>query len=198
MALDLEQIKETIIKSIKHSIGDQLFQAENPDTGQEEGMVLQTRQDIPEQMYPYVLLDLLEIKDTDWYLTSMCYDETEDKHGYNTHKDLRFQISVYGNIEHGGEAMYLANCLATSYRREDMLMILREGNVSLGNVEEVPLAAELLATDYLEGAFLRMTVRVNDLYIDPELQSIENVIIEGELDCNRGEDPLDVNVDTTT
>ncbi len=197
MAIDLDSIRETIILSIKHSIGDDLAQGINDDTGLDEGIVLLSRQDLPESMYPYAILDLLLIDDTDWHLTSRGFNEDSD-YEYNTHKTLQFQITVYGNHELGGEAIQIINKLESSYRREDMLDILKAGLVSLAKIEQVMIMPELLQTDYLEVSAIKLSVRVNDKYVDPDLESIEDVKIQGELTCNLDDDPIEINIDTTT
>lgn len=193
--LDYKEIRKTIIDSIKAAIGDDLSQTTNPATNETYGMVFNARPnpELPVPDYPYAVLDILGSKDTDWYLTDLTYDSAEDKFNYNTHKTLTMQVTIYG-----GDAMQLADKLSTAYRRDDILEILINGGLGLGDVENVQITPDLLQTDWLEIAFIQLSVRVNDKYVDPDLQSIENVIMDGELTGSLNSDPILIHIDTTT
>lgn len=70
MALDLKELRKVIIDSVKASIGGDLAQTENTDTNETYGTVFNARPnpELPVPEYPYAVLDILSIKDTDWYL----------------------------------------------------------------------------------------------------------------------------------
>jgi hypothetical protein len=195
MALNYKAIHKTVIDSIKAAIGSDLAQTTNPDTLETYGIVLRSRPNpaisIPE--YPYAVLDILGSRDTDWYLTELAYDEQTDEFEYRTHKTLDMQISIFG-----GDANEIGEKLHTSYRREDILEILSNGGLGLADIGSVQIIPELLQTDWLEASFIQLSIRVNDKYVNPELESIENVILDGDLEGTISGDPLTIHIDTTT
>lgn len=194
MALDFTAIRTTVINSIKLSIGDQLSQTYNPDLDVEYGTVLNARPN-PEKAipdYPYAVLDITGSSDTDWYLTAQRYDEITDDWQYETSKTLDLQITIYG-----GNAIQIAEELKTSYRRDDMISLLRAGGIGIGDVQQVQILPELLQTDFLEVAFVQLTIRVTDTYVDESLESIENVVLDGELDCTLSGNPINIFIDTS-
>ena len=195
MAIDLKEIRKTVIDTIKLAIGDDLSQEYNPDLDESYGMVFNARPN-PEKAipdYPYAVLDIKGIQDVDWYLTQLVFDEVTDKFQYETHKQIDMQITVYG-----GDATSLANKLATAYRRDDMIIVLTNGGLALADVQNTQILPELLQTDFLEVSFVQLSVRVNDISVDPTLESIENVILNGELNGTLSGDPLEVHIDTTS
>ena len=103
---------------------------------------------------------------------------------------------------YGGDAISLATKLATAYRREGMLQILYDGGLGLVDVEQTQINPELLQTDWLEVSFVQLSVRVNDVDVDPDIESIEQVDITGELDCTilgePDENPLEVDIQVGT
>ena len=194
MAIDLKEVRKTVIDSIKLAIGDDLSQTTNPVTQETYGLVMNARPNpekpVPE--YPYAVLDVLAIDDTDWYLTALNYDSGSDRLRYETHKTITMQISIFG-----GDAILLGNKLATAYRRDDMITLLREGEIGIADVQNVQILPELLQTDWLEAAFVQLTVRVNDIFIDPESEIIDAVILDGELECTGTGTPIPIHIDTT-
>lgn len=194
MALDIREIKKTVIDSVKASIGSLLSQTTNPQTQETYGLVMLARPNpekpIPE--YPYAVLDLLSVKDDDWYTTNFVQDSVTGEYQYETHKELDFQVTIYG-----GDAIAIAEQLATSYRRDDILLVLTQGGIALRDVETVTINPELLQTDFLEVGVVKLSVRANDIYIDPSIECIENVVMTGTLERYEGDpDPLTVDVDT--
>ena len=195
MALDLREIRKTVIDSIKLAIGSDLSQTTNPVSLETYGMVLNARPN-PEKAipdYPYAVLDITNIEDTAWHITTKTYDETLDEWKYETSKTLQMQVSIYG-----GDAIQIGNKLSTAYRREDVRGILNSGNLALAEVASVKILPELLQTDFLEAAFISLTIRTYDVSVDPELESIEFVIMDGELECLDDCDPTLIHIDTTT
>lgn len=189
MALNFNEIKKTIIDSIKESIGDQLSQTTNPASGETYGMVFNARPNPPLAVpeYSYAVLDLTNIEDVDWYLTNLKYNEETEQYQYETHKQLTFQISVFGE-----GALSISNQLATSYRRDDIISIMSNGGLGIADVQQVTIMPELLQTDWLEVGILQLTIRASDIYSDESIESIQAVILSGVLDCaNTGE--LEVN-----
>lgn len=197
MALDLREIKKTIISSIKASIGSDLAQQYNPVLGVSYGTVFQARPnpELPVPEYPYAVIDITGINDTDWYLTNFVFNEDVGHYQYETHTTLDIQVSIYGE-----NALYLAQKLKASYRRQDILCIISDGGLGIGDVETVNINPELLQTDFLEVGFVQMTVRANDIYIDEDdtVGDFNTVDMDGELYCNKGDDPIPVNVYVTT
>ena len=190
MALDFQEIKKTIIDSVKKAIGDQLSQTTNPATGETYGMVFNARPnpELPVPDYAYAVLDLTALEDVDWYLQSLSYNEDTQLYEYRTPKKLTFQVSVFG-----GGGMTLANQLATAYRRDDILEILSDGGLGVDDVEQVTILPELLQTDFLEVGIVSLTIRAMDIYSDSTVGSIETVTVTGELTCNLSDEPLYVN-----
>ncbi len=195
MALDFNAIRKVIIDSIKLSIGDQLSQTTNPVTTETYGMVFNARPnpELPIPEYPYAVVDILSSADVDWYLTNLRNDVDTGEWQYETHKSLEFQVTIFG-----GKAIQLAEQLKTSYRRDDVLEILLLGDLALADADTVLIQPELLQTDFLEVGVVKLTVRVNDVFIDPSLETIENVILDGTLEGTVSGDPLIINIDTTT
>ncbi len=195
MALDINAIRKVIIDSVKHSIGDLLSQTYNPVTEEYYGMVFNARPnpELPVPEYPYAVVDVRTSGDVDWYLTNLRNDVNTDVWQYETHVVLDVTVTVYG-----GEAIQLAEQIKTSYRRDDVLNILRLGDIAIGDIDTVQIQPELLQTDFLEVGIMVMSIRVCDVYIDTSLETIENVILEGELDGTVSGDPLVINIDTTT
>lgn len=195
MALDLKEIRKVVIDSIKAAIGSDLAQSYNPALDVTTGIVMNARPNpdkaIPD--YPYAVLDVTNIKDDDWHVTNVSYDSNTDIHQYETHKQIDMQISIYG-----GDATSIASKLATAYRRDDVLEILALGAVGLKDVQQTQILPELLQTDFLEVSFVQLTIRVNDIFVDPLLESIEDVILDGELEESILGAPIDINIDTTT
>ncbi len=201
MALDFKEIRKVVIDTVKLAIGDLLTQTTNPQTQETYGIVFNARPnpELPVPDYPYAVLDILTSNDTDWYLTALTYDDGDDEFAYNTHKTLEVQVSIYGsNTTLGLRAIDIAENLKTAYRRDDMIALLRAGGIGLGDVETVQILPELLQTDFLEAAFVQMSLRVNDMFVDPNLESIENVIIDGELTGSLNSDPILIDIDTTS
>ncbi len=195
MALDFKEIRKTVIDSVKEAIGDDLTQVDNPITSETYGAVFNARPNpekpIPD--YPYAVLDVLSVRDTDWYLTQKVYDQQTDQFQFETHMTIEMQISIYG-----GDAIMLAEKLKVSYRREDIIAILREGGLGIADVQSVEILPELLQTDFLEAAFIKLSVRVCDVHIDPVSDIIEDAIVDGELVCTKSGDPLPIHIDTTS
>lgn len=194
MALDMREIKKTVIDSVKASIGSLLTQETNQATQETYGLVMLARPnpEKPIPAYPYAVLDLLSVKDDDWHTTNFVQSEVTGDFQYETHKELEFQITIYG-----GDAIAIAEQLATSYRRDDILLVLKQGSIALRDVETVTINPELLQTDFLEVGVVKLSIRANDIYIDPNIECIEDVVMAGTLERYEGDpDPLTVNVDT--
>lgn len=191
MALDLNAIRKTVIDSVKAAIGSDLSQTYNPVLEESYGTVLVARPngELPIPNYPYAVLDVLSIRDTDWHITNLVYDEDADKFVWETHRTLDMQISIYG-----GDAISLANKLEVAYRMDSIREILIEGGLGLVDVRQVQILPELLQTDWLESAFIKLSVRANDKYTDPELGAIESVVITGELEDAAVLDPMTITV----
>jgi len=179
VALDLNAIRKTVIDSVKAAIGSDLSQTYNPVLDETYGTVLMARPngELPVPEYPYAVLDILSIRDTDWHITNLIYDEVNDKFIWETHRTLDMQISIYGT-----DALSLANKLEMAYRMDSIREILIEGGLGLVDVRQVQILPELLQTDWLESAFIKLSVRANDKYTDPDLGAIESVVITGELE----------------
>lgn len=193
MALDLKAIRRTVIDSVRQSIGTQLTQQVNPTTQESYGIVLNARPNpsIAQPDFPYAVLDVTSISDTDWFLTNLVFDEDLDRWQYETHKTLEMSITIYGD-----GALSLADQLATSYRRYDMLDVLSDGDVSLAEVNTVTILPELMQTDWLDVGVVTLSVRANDIYVDPDMESIEAVYIEGTLnDAATGDLTLEAHYD---
>ena len=199
MALDFREIKKTIIDSIKAAVGDDLYQTYNPILDESYGTVFMARPnpELPKPPYPYAVVDITGVKDTDWHLTNLVYDEDQDRFQYETHRTLDIQISIFGDQQNPSSAMNIANKLEVAYRMEGITQILIEGGLGLVRVQPVQILPELLQTDYLEVPFRKMSVRVNDVYIDTDSEAIETIVLDGELE-DAIQDELIVTVDTTT
>ncbi len=195
MALNFTDIRTTVIASIQLAIGSQLSQQTNPVLMTTYGTVFNARPnpELPVPEYPYAVLDILSSADTDWFLTNLVWDNTSEEWQYETHKTLEMQISIYG-----GNAIQIGENLKTAYRRDDVLAILIDGNIALADVQSTQILPELLQTDFLEVAFVQMSIRVNDVFVDPTLESIENVIMDGTLTGSLDSDPITIHIDTTT
>ena len=142
--------------------------------------------------YPYAVIDLVSSQDVDWFTTQFVQDDQTGEFRYETHKELAFQITIYG-----GDAIAIAEQLSTSYRRDDILLIISQGGLGLSDVETVNIDPELLQTDFLEVGVVRLSVRANDIYTDPSIECIENVVMDGTLSRYEGDpDPLTMTVDT--
>lgn len=194
MALDFTAIRTTVIESVQQAIGSQLSQQTNPVLMETYGTIFNARPNpelaVPE--YPYAIVDILSSEDTDWFLTNLVFDRDTEKWQYETHKTLELQISIFG-----GDAIQIGENLKTAYRRDDMILILERGDIALADVQSTQILPELLQTDFLEVAFVILTIRVNDIFVDPTVESIENVITEGELEGTISGDPLIISIDTT-
>jgi len=198
VALDYKEIRKTIIDTVKAAIGDDLTQMTNPVSTETYGLVMNARPnpEKPIPSYPYAVLDITGTRDTQWHTTNLTYDGLTDFWEYDTHKTMDLQITVYGNNA-TMDAHEIAEKLATSYRRDDIREILSLGDLGLVDVEAVQIQPELLQTDFLEVSVVQMSIRVNDKFVDPSMESIEDVILHGELDCTVSGDPLDIDIDTT-
>jgi len=195
VALDLNAIRKTVIDSVKAAIGSDLSQTYNPALDKTYGTVLTARPngELPIPDYPYAVLDILSIRDTDWHITNLVYDEVNDKFVWETHRTLDMQISIYGNGV-SQDAISLANKLEVAYRMDSIREILIEGGLGLVDVRQVQILPELLQTDWLETAFIKLSVRANDKYTDPDLEAIESVVITGELEDALVLDPMTITV----
>lgn len=194
MALDFVALRTTIISAINQAIGDDLSQTVNPETGESYGTIFKARPnpELPVPSYPYAVIDLLSISDTDWYLTNLVYDEDTDLWQYETHRTLEYQISIFGD-----EVMTLGDTLKSSFRRAEIIELLANGGIGIADVQQVTINPELLQTDFLEVSVVILTVRVNDIYVDENTGSIEYIILDGELTGSLSSDPLEINIDTT-
>lgn len=193
MALDLNAIRKTIIDSIKAAIGDDLSQTHNPVLNKTYGTVLLARPngEIPIPQYPYAVLDIIGITDTAGYLTSRYYDDSLGKFIWETHRTLDIQISIYGD-NNSSDAISIANKLHVSYRMDSILQILIDGGLGLARIESVRILPELLQTDWLNVAVLKLSVRASDKHIDENLTSIESIVTTGQLYDASIIDPLTV------
>jgi len=191
MALDFKEIRKTIIDAVKASIGDDLSQTTNPVTQETYGMVFNARPnpELPVPEYSYAVLDITGVDDTDWYLTNLNYNESSGSYCYETSKTLNVQISIFGS-----DALLLSEKLKTSFRRQSILDIISEGGLGIGDIQNVQILPELLQTDWLESAFLQMTIRANDVYEDTDLSAIQAVVVHGELECSLSSDPMDIDI----
>jgi len=195
VALDLREIKKTVIDSIKAAIGDDLSQTYNSVLDESYGTVLLARpnKELPTPAYPYAVLDVTAIENVGNHLTFLYYDTDLDQFVYETHKNIDMQVSIYGT-----GAMQLANKLEGAYRIDVIREILINGGLGLGDVQQVQILPELLQTDFLEVAFIKLSVRASDRYVDVDLTSIDDVVLTGELYDATIVDPLTITVDTTT
>jgi len=195
VALDLKAIRKTVIDSIKAAVGDDLSQTFNPALNETYGTVLIARPngELPIPEYPYAVLDILGIRDTAWYLTTRTYDETTGKFSWETHRTLDIQISIYGD-NNLLDALSIANKLSVSYRMESIQQILIDGGLGLASVDQVQILPELLQTDWLNVAFLKLSIRANDKYVDADLAAIESINITGGLYDATVIDPLPITI----
>jgi hypothetical protein len=194
MALDFREIRKTVIASINAAIGSDLSQTYNPVLDESYGTILTARpnKELPVPEYPYAVLDITGVKDTDWHITNMSYDDELNKFYYETHRTLDMQISIYG-----GDAISLANKLVVAYRVDTIREILISGGLGLVDVKQVQILPELLQTDFLEVAFVKLSVRANDKTVDEDLTSIDDIVLTGELEGALVQDPMTISVDTT-
>lgn len=195
MALDYKEIRKTIIDSVKLAVGSQLTQTTNPITQETYGTVFNARPnpELPMPDYPFAVLDILTVQDTDWYTSDLGWNENLQMWVYATSKTLQVQVSVYGK-----DSMQIAENLQTAYRRQDVLDVLAGGQIGLASVQQTQLLPELLQTDFLEAAFVQMTLRIMDSYADPSLESIERIILDGQLEPTKDGNPIDVHVDVSS
>lgn len=194
MALDFKAIRTTVIETIQLAIGPLLSQQFNPVLQQSYGTVFNARPnpELPVPTYPYAVVDITSSEDTDWFLTNLVHDLSTDKWQWETHKTVSLQISIFG-----GDAIQIGETLKTAYRRDDVLEILINGDIALADVQTTQILPELIQTDWLEVSFLQLTIRVNDIFIDQNLQSVESVILDGELTGSLSSDPIEIHIDTT-
>ena len=194
MALDFTAIRTTVIASVQQAIGSQLSQQFNPVLQQSYGTIFNARPnpELAVPTYPYAVIDILSSEDTDWFLQNLNYDSGTDQFSYQTSKTLTIQISIFG-----GNAIQIGENLKTAYRRDDMIEILAIGELGIADVQSTQILPELLQTDFLEVAFVQLSIRVNDIFVDPSLESIENVILDGELEGTTSGNPLTIHIDTT-
>lgn len=195
MALNFKEIRKTVIDSVKAAIGSDLSQTTNPITQETYGMVLNTRPDpeIAVPAYPYAVLDVLSVRDTDWHTTSQYYDDELGGLVYETSKTIDFQVTIYG-----GDAISIGAKLQTAYRRGDIRAILLSGGLGLVRVHGVQILPELVQTDWLEVSPVQLSMRVNDIEIDLNVGSIESVEVDGVLEDNLSEDPLEIQISVTS
>lgn len=192
MALDINAIRKTVIDSVKAAIGSDLSQTYNPALDESYGTVLVARpnKEMPIPAYPYAVLDILSIKDTDWHVTNLVFDEDADRFVWETHRTLDMQISIFG-----GDAISIGNKLEVAYRMDSIREILIEGGLGLVDVYQVQILPELLQTDWLEVAVVKLSVRANDKYTDPVVEAIESVSLTGEIEDALVLDPMTITVD---
>lgn len=181
--IDLEALKTTVAASIRLIIGTDLSQQANPASPLVTwGTVLNKRPNpkAPLPEYPYALMDILGIRNTEYYITDSYYSVEEGGMVYITHRLVELQVSLYGE-----NSMQLCNKLDVGYRKPWVIDYLSSNDVGLFNIEAIQSIPEEYETNFIERAVLVLTLNVNDIEIevDEELaSSIETINGTGELD----------------
>lgn len=200
--IDMTVLKRAVADNIRLIIGSDLSQQTDPDAPLVTyGTVLNKRPNpkAPIPDYPYALIDVLGIRDTESYLVDTYFDDAEGGIVYITHRLVDVQISLYGET-----SMQLASKLSVGYRKPDVIDSMSTANIGLYNVEAVQNVPEEYDTNFVERAVMVLTLNVKDveIIVDEELAStIEIVNSNSELE--RYEDALDplpvvLAADTTT
>lgn len=191
--IDTEAIKAEFVK-----IARELTYVRPLSTNAKSGLknVYKSRPDDTDKPdYPFIVLDLLSIDQTDAWELNKRADPITGDYIVDTNYDLLLSYTVYGD-----QAMTIANQLEGYFRLNRVLDTLCE-NTNGGNlVQTFPVQSipQELANKFVDAASFDLIFTVTDTITDTETGTIDEINLTGEL--NRIEDdpsPLPIIINET-
>ena len=190
MSIDTDPILASFI-SVAQTVLSGLISESGPIAGPTTPSVIKQGQVGVRPDFPYVQLDLTNSSDTSGYLLAVSTDDNDDV-VYDTHKKFMLQYMVYG-----GNAGAIAETLATSFRRDSILLqICQETDGQVEQVFAVNTISRSLSTEKYDVASFELTYNINDREVDTDIGTFDTISLTGELKQHEDdEDPLIMEID---
>ena len=188
MAIDVNAIIDKFILVAQDGVGGLLSQTRHPSAP--KGSVIQERSRHPNPAYPFITIDILDIRDEDAWITHR--EVNQDGHlEYSTHK----QVSIYYRC-YGEGSIQIINQLQGFFRlervRDDIRDVLKGSIVNTQIVDSLPVQ---LVDEFIESSSMGVTFNIDDVYADSSTGIIDNVVGTGELLRYKDDpDPIDMNI----
>lgn len=187
MSIDVDAIRAKFISVAQDGVGSQLSST-GPPTALEPS-VIRARSKGTNPAYPFITLDILDIRDEDGWITERAVNES-DHLEYFTHK----KVSLYYR-SYGPNSISIINDLHSYFRlegvRDDIRSTLSGSVVNTLLIDSVPMQ---LIDEYIESSSLGVTFNIVDSYEDTSTGIIDNVDISGEVYRHADvEDPFIIN-----
>ena len=174
MSIDVNAIVDQFILTAQQAVGSQLSQTAHPTAP--KGSVIPVRSRHTTPSYPYITIDILDIRDEDSWITLREVNEADNLE-YFTHK----QVSIH-YVGYGENSIQIINDLQGYFRlegvRDEIRAALGGSVVSTLIINSLPVQ---LVDEYLESSSLGIVFNVQDSYADTSTGIIDNVDISGEI-----------------
>ena len=174
MSIDVGAIRAKFTSVAQDAVGAQLSST-GPPTALEPS-VIRARSKGTNPAYPFITLDILDIRDEDGWITEREVNEA-DHLEYFTHK----KVSLYYR-SFGPNSISIINDLQSYFRlegvRDSIRSVLSGSVVNTMIIDSVPMQ---LVDEYIESSSLGITFNIVDTYEDTTTGIIDNVDISGEI-----------------
>ena len=186
MAIDVNAIVDKFILVAQDGVGSLLSQTAHPTDP--KGSVIPERSNHPNPPYPFITIDILDIRDEDAWITHREVNQ-DDYLEYSTHK----QVSIYYRC-YGEGSIQIVNQLQGFFRlervRDDIRAVLEGSIVNTQIIDSLPVQ---LVDEFIESSTMGVTFNIVDTFVDDSTGIIDNVNGTGKLLVYEEDpDPLDM------
>ena len=174
MAVDLNAIVDQFILTAQEAVGSQLSQSAHPTSPKASVIPARSRHTTPS--YPYITIDILDIRDENGWVTLREVNEADNLE-YFTHK----QVSIYYR-SYGEGSIQVINDLQSYFRlervRDEIRQALEGSVVETHIIDSLPVK---LTDEYIESSSLSVIFNIEDSYVDTSTGLIESIELSGEV-----------------
>lgn len=186
MAIDVNAIVDKFILVAQDGVGSLLSQTAHPTDP--KGSVIPERSNHTNPSYPFITIDILDIRDEDAWITHREVNQ-DDYLEYSTHK----QVSIYYRC-YGEGSIQIVNQLQGFFRlervRDDIRAVLEGSIVNTQIIDSLPVQ---LVDEFIESSTMGVTFNIVDTFVDDSTGIIDNVNGTGKLLVYEEDpDPLDM------
>ena len=188
MSVDLNSIIDQFILTAQEAVGSQLSQSAHPTNPKASVIPARSRHTTPS--YPYITIDILDIRDENGWVTLREVNEANNLE-YFTHK----QVSIYYR-SYGEDSIQIINDLQSYFRlervRDEIRQALEGSVVETHIIDSLPVK---LTDEYIESSSLSVIFNIEDSYVDTSVGIIDNIDLSGEIfKAPEDEDPYLVSI----
>ena len=196
--IDYNAITNQLVKTARDAVGTLLSR-----TGPANNIpsVIKSRQNGVKPDYPYVMIDVIDTRNTDGWETSQVVNDDGTLSSTNNYT-IQYQYTVFGsNSQESTRAMGIAQQLEAHFRFIHVRQQLFDAScASLERTFPITNGPMVIAAqEYLEVAFFTFTVTIEDVITTPDPCFYDTIDLDGAL--KRGDDdpdPLTFNINVTS